>query len=162
MAKQIKKIKINTQELRLLICESIFQTKIYCNEANWECIKSSMFALDNSEAIPQIGEIISNNTLIILMNSSKKIIDVWKGQNIGILHPYIHSEFSFEIHIEILSPTNFYLLVNSKDAKEFLGFFIHSLIWEMLQCFDNCEKPTQKGKVIENLIDQILNHDLFA
>lgn len=74
MAKRIKKIKINIQELRLLICESIFQTKIYCNETNWECIKSSMFALDNSEAIPQIGEIISNNTLIILMNSSKKII----------------------------------------------------------------------------------------
>lgn len=162
MAKQIKKIKINLQELQLLICESMLQTKIYCSDANWKCIQPSMISLDNTDAAPQIGEVIGNDTLIILMNSSQKILNIWKGKNVKILYPYICSTSHFEIEIQILSPSKFYLLLNLKNIKTVLGFLIYALAHKMLKCLDRHEKPTKKGKVIENLIDRLLDENLFS
>lgn len=158
--KNLEKIKLNLQELSLLIDTPICKTKIYCKEDIWTTIKPLIIPLDNSNGILQEGEIISNDSLVILRNSSQKILNVWKGKNMGVLSSHIHSDLSFEI--EIFDLFTYYLIFDSKHKEQILGFLIHSLAKEMLGCFDIQEKPTPKGGVIEKMIDKLLDEKFLT
>lgn len=157
--KNLEKFKLNLQELSLLIDTPICKTEIYCKEDTWNTIKPLIIPLDNSNAKPKEGEVINNNSLMILRDLSQKILSVWKGKNMSVLSSYIHSDLSFGI--EIFDLFTYYLIFDSKHKEQILGFLIYSLAREMLECFDTQEEPTPKGEVIEKMIDRLLDENLF-
>ncbi|RDU70189.1 hypothetical protein [Helicobacter brantae] len=151
-----KRIRLSLEELRGLVFT--FKTKIYCQEELWNTLTSFITPLDNSNAKFREGEVISNNSLMILRTSSQKILDIWKSEKVGVLS--LHNQCDLPIEVEILSLTDFYLCLDLEN--KILGFLVYSLAEEMLECFDSQENPTQKGRVIEKMIDRLLDVNLLV
>ena len=150
-----KRMGLTLEELRALIFA--FRTRIYCQEELWNALASLITPLDNSNAKPKEGEIISNDSLMIARSSSQKILGIWKSEKLCGLP--LHSQCDLPIEIEILSLSDFYLYLDLEN--KILGFLVYSLAREMLECFDSQENPTQKGRVIEKMIDRLLDENLF-
>lgn len=146
-----KRIRLSLEELRGLVFT--FKTRIYCQEELWNTLTPLITPLDNSNAKPKEGEVISNNSLMILRTSSQKILGIWKSEKLGSLS--LHNHCDLPIEIEIFSLTDFYLYLDLEH--KILGFLVYALAKEMLECFDTQESPTQKGRVIEKMIDRLLD-----
>lgn len=150
-----KRIKLSLEELRGLVCD--FKTRIYCQEELWNTLIPLITPLDNSNAKFREGEVISNNSLMVLRSSSQKILGIWKSEKLSVLS--LHNQCDLPIEIEILSLTDFYLYLDLEH--KILGFLVYALVKEMLECFDTQENPTQKGRVIEKMIDRLLDEKSF-
>lgn len=148
------KIKLSPQEASVLYSSDI-KIEVLCEDdiGDSEVLhkKLELFSQNicNKGAISQSGEIICDENIVILKNTNNVVLDMWKGYNAKFL---IQSRAICAIRLQIDSNEVVYLVCTFDEVLGIVNYLLES----MLHSFDIQNNPTQKGIIIESLIDKLL------
>lgn len=148
------KIALSLQESTVLYNLNV-KTEILCenNKTLQEKLEFITQNIDNESSISQCGEIIYDENVIVLKNAHNEVINVWRGANVAYLH---NATSPNVIRLEIDSNA-LYLICNFRELLGIIKFLLET----MLHCFEAQNNPTQRGQVIECLIDKLLEVERF-